>query len=163
MAIRAPDGANKLGKFGAKQLSLSDVFDTAFFGQAKVKWANNQLCQLVKTWPKHLLVMKMFSCSAVTACQVPCHSLQVSQELQMLSSLNLYSIVNLLRIMASLGILFWGLQFVNIHGGGGFLFRKLKVSAGRCGRWRSRNPLLCLFSFVEKRDFSILDRSINIY
>ena len=56
-----------------------------------------------------------------------------------------------------------GLQFVNIHGGGGFLFRKLKVSAGRCGRGRSRNPLLCLFSFVEKRDFSILDRSINIY
>ena len=107
--------------------------------------------------------MKMFSCSAVTACQVPCHSLQVSQELQMLSSLNLYSIVNLLRIMASLGNLFWGLQFVNIHGGGGFLFRKLKVSAGRCGRGRSRNPLLCLFSFVEKRDFSILDRSINIY
>ena len=109
-----------------------------------------------------------FSCenvfsSAVTACQVPCHLLQVSQELQMLSSLNLYSIVNLLRIMASLGILFWGLQFVNIHGGGGFLFRKLKVSAGRCGRWRSRNPLLCLFSFFVKRDFSILEIFINIY
>ena len=34
-----------------------------------------------------------FSCenvfsSAVTACHVPCHSLQVSQELQMLTSLN---------------------------------------------------------------------------
>ena len=106
MAIRAPDGANKLGKFGAKQLSLSDVFDTAIFGQAKVKWANNQLCQLVKTWSKHLLVVSMFFSSALTACQVPCHSLQVSQELQMLSSLNLCSIVNLSRIMASLGILF---------------------------------------------------------
>ena len=87
-------------KFVAKQISLSDtcaldifdefdyVLETATFGQAKVKWANNQLCQLVKTWPKHLLVMKMFSCSAVTACQVPCHSLQVSQELQKLPSLN---------------------------------------------------------------------------
>ena len=58
---------------------------------------------------------------------------------------------------------FWGLQFVNIHGGGGFLFRKLKVSAGRSGRWRSRNPLLCLFSFFVKRDFSILEIFINIY
>ena len=109
-----------------------------------------------------------FSCetffsSVVTARQVPCHSLQVSQELQMLSSLNLYSIVNLSRITASLGILFWGLQFVNIHGGGGFLFRKLKVSAGRSGRWRSRNPLLCLFSFVVKRDSSMLEIFVNIY
>ena len=63
---------NKLGKFGAKRLSLSDtcaldifdelhnVLDTAIFGQAKVKWANNQLCQLVNPWPKHLLVVKMF-------------------------------------------------------------------------------------------------------
>ena len=90
----------KLGKFGAKQLYFSDTcaldifdkfdneLDTAIFDQAKVKWANNKLCQLVKTWPKHLLVVKLFFSSAVTARQVPCHSLQVSQELQMLSSPN---------------------------------------------------------------------------
>ena len=114
-------------------------------------------------WPKHLLVVSMFFSSALTACQVPCHSLQVSQELQMLSSLNLCSIVNLSRIMASLGILFGACSLSIFMGeaafySGNWKYRPDAVVAGglaiRC---------FASFLFSWKRDFSILEISIRIY
>ena len=104
-----------------------------------------------------------FSCenifsSAVTACQVPCHSLQVSQELQMLSSLNLYSIVNLSRIYGKPWNSFLGFAVCQYSWGRRLFIQEIE-SIGRT-LWSlavSQSVALPLFFFREKRIFNARD------